>query len=170
MPRACAHDDVCSEYYRRFSGDEIHQMIRQWILCLVNVGKDWPASLTGICHICIQYDTSSRRLSDMKYTGMIWRSWVWTPVGSNLGCIVLLSKVILEPKMQYNTSSSTFTNLARKRNDERKTKRNLPTCWPQTLQALSIWVQLIFPYCIMRKNNAAFPQGSEKLQNFMYVL
>ena len=29
---------------------------------------------------------------------MIWRSCVRTPVGSNFGCIVLLSQVVLEPK------------------------------------------------------------------------
>ena len=32
---------------------------------------------------------------------MIWRSWVRTPVGLNLGCIVLLSYVIFEPKIHY---------------------------------------------------------------------
>ena len=32
---------------------------------------------------------------DILFT--IWRSWVQTPVGSNLGCVVLLS-VVLEPK------------------------------------------------------------------------
>ena len=32
----------------------------------------------------------------MKCTVMIWRSWVQTPVGSNLGCVVLLSQVVLE--------------------------------------------------------------------------
>ena len=37
-----------------------------------------------------------RRLSDMKCTVMIWRSWVQTPVGSNLGCVVLLCQVVLE--------------------------------------------------------------------------
>ena len=30
----------------------------------------------------------SRRLSDMNCSVMIWRSWVRTPVGSNLGCVV----------------------------------------------------------------------------------
>ena len=34
-------------------------------------------------------------------TVMIWRSWVWTPVGLNSGCVVLLSKVVLEPKHHY---------------------------------------------------------------------
>ena len=34
----------------------------------------------------------------MKHTVMIWRSWVKTSVGSNLGCIVLLSQVVLEQK------------------------------------------------------------------------
>ena len=34
----------------------------------------------------------SRHLSAMKYTTMIWRSWVLTPVGSNLWCVILLSK------------------------------------------------------------------------------
>ena len=38
-------------------------------------------------------------LSDMKWTVMIWRSWVRTPVGLNLGCIVLLSRVVLDPKI-----------------------------------------------------------------------
>ena len=33
----------------------------------------------------------SRRLSDMKCIVIIWRSWVWSLVGSNLGCVVLLS-------------------------------------------------------------------------------
>ena len=37
-----------------------------------------------------------RRLSDMKCTVMIWRSWVRTLVGSNLGCIVLLSQAVLD--------------------------------------------------------------------------
>ena len=32
-----------------------------------------------------------QRLSDMECTVMIWRSWVRTPVGLNLECIVLLS-------------------------------------------------------------------------------
>ena len=33
----------------------------------------------------------SRRVSDMKCTVMIWRSWVLTAVRLNLGCVVLLS-------------------------------------------------------------------------------
>ena len=33
----------------------------------------------------------SRRLSNMKCTVMIWRSWVQAPTGLNLGCVVLLS-------------------------------------------------------------------------------
>ena len=32
----------------------------------------------------------------MKCTVMIWRSWVGIPVRSNLGCVVLLSQVVLE--------------------------------------------------------------------------
>ena len=34
-----------------------------------------------------------------KCTVMIWRSWVWTLAGANLGCVVLLSQVVLEPKI-----------------------------------------------------------------------
>ena len=33
----------------------------------------------------------SRHLSDMKCTVMIWRSWVWISIESNLGRVVLLS-------------------------------------------------------------------------------
>ena len=32
----------------------------------------------------------------MKYAVMIWRSWVWTPVRSNLECVVLLCKLHLQ--------------------------------------------------------------------------
>ena len=39
-----------------------------------------------------------RHLSDMKYTVMVWRSWVWTLVGSKLGCIVLPS-IVPDPKL-----------------------------------------------------------------------
>ena len=41
----------------------------------------------------------SRRLSDMKCTVMIWRSWVQAPTGLNLGWVVLLSWVVLEPNI-----------------------------------------------------------------------
>ena len=34
-----------------------------------------------------------------KCTVMIWRSWVWTPAGANLGFVVLLSQVVLQPKI-----------------------------------------------------------------------
>ena len=41
---------------------------------------------------------------------MIWRSWVRTPVGSNFGCVVLLSQVvILEPKYICRLISQPFT-------------------------------------------------------------
>ena len=42
----------------------------------------WPNDLDG-------------RLSDMNCIVTIWRSWVQTPVESNLGCVVLLSKLYL---------------------------------------------------------------------------
>ena len=54
----------------------------------------------------------SRCLSDMKCTVMIWRSkkiwssWVRTMVMSNLGCIVLLSKVVLEPKISFHKNAT----------------------------------------------------------------
>ena len=35
----------------------------------------------------------------MDCTVMIWRSWVRTPVGLNLGCVALLPQVVLEPKL-----------------------------------------------------------------------
>ena len=41
---------------------------------------------------------------------MIWRSWVQTPVGSNLGCIVLLSLVVLEPTT-FRVSAMIFSPL-----------------------------------------------------------
>ena len=41
----------------------------------------------------------SRHMSDIKCTVMIWRSWVWTPIRSNLGYVVLLSWVVHEPKI-----------------------------------------------------------------------
>ena len=47
----------------------------------------------------------SRRLSDLKCTVMIWRSWVWTPVSSNLECIVLLSYVVLESEISPRVKS-----------------------------------------------------------------
>ena len=37
-------------------------------------------------------------LSAMKFTVMIWRSWVWTPVGLNLGRVELLFKSYLNQK------------------------------------------------------------------------
>ena len=34
----------------------------------------------------------------MKCTLLIWRSWLWTSVGSNLGCVVLMTKSYLIQK------------------------------------------------------------------------
>ena len=60
-----------------------------FLYCLsVNWSHWWPSGC-------------SRHLRGMKCTVMICRSWVRTPVGLNLGCVVLLSQVVLEP----NTSS-----------------------------------------------------------------
>ena len=53
----------------------------------------------------------SRHLSDMKCTAMIWRSWVRTLVGLNLGCILFLSQAILEPKISNTAYAPCSENL-----------------------------------------------------------
>ena len=58
----------------------------------------------------------SRRLSDMNCTVIIWRSWVRTPVGSNLGCVVLLSSYLNKKYVyEYLTKKiHTYTQTLRK--------------------------------------------------------
>ena len=48
--------------------------IQRWI---------WPCAFDRITIFQWWLSEQSRRLSDMKCTVMIWRSWDWTPVGSN---------------------------------------------------------------------------------------
>ena len=53
--------------------------------------------LSDICHVCVFRSLKAERLEqhlkDMKSTVMSWGSWVRTPVGSNLGCVILQSWV-----------------------------------------------------------------------------
>ena len=64
------------------------------LLMQLIVVQDCQISHTG-CQVSRKVVIRMRRLSDMKCTVMIWRLWVRTPVGLNLGCAVLLSKVVL---------------------------------------------------------------------------
>ena len=77
-----------------------------WAYCYLSVmNYDWASEM------CLFYAMAgyshwrpsgySRHLSDMKCTVMIWRSWVQTPVGLNLGCVGLLSQVVFELNILY---------------------------------------------------------------------
>ena len=96
-------------------GRIINKVYCVWILPLL-----WPAKQQIFSKVLYYYemcDTQlgqfvfSRLISDMKCTVMIWRSWVRTLVKSNLVFLVLLSQVVLEPKIWCFICSPRYLNL-----------------------------------------------------------
>ena len=96
----------CIKMYRCATSDTWHipcrnaQSVLVAIHLFYSVSSLTLPSLQTNQDICHWWPSGySRRLGDMKCTVMIWRSRVRTPVGSNLGCVVHLSQVVLEPNL-----------------------------------------------------------------------
>ena len=84
------HLHICCRFYHLSTCSLIHFFHALFSRSFISRHSDYPSSCSLQC--------TDKCLSDMKCTVMIWRSWVWTPVGSNLGCLhclVLLFKLYL---------------------------------------------------------------------------
>ena len=97
------------------------------------------AAISYSCHISKFEHSGEKSLmtewleqayEDMKWTIIIWRSWVKTLVGSSLECVVLLSWVVLKPNISSQAQlESTFWR--------RFDIQDLLHCWKFNLAILS---------------------------------